>query len=277
MRRVCAVIEKKGVPGRNPLLSPLRERLAERAVELLEWDPTGAVHLPPRAPAADLYLLKADDPAALSAAGSLVDQGAPCLNSYWATDAAHDKVRTHTRLARAGFPVPATWLVSESDTLAGLLAEGPRFVKPTRGAHGKHAGILAKGEAGRAGPGPWLVQEVVGDGSPFVLKVYGVGSRTAVRRVAFVPGVVDLPREPVEGTDPSPSRLAGAAAEICGLFCYGADFVVGRDGLVLVDLNAFPGYRGVPEAPEWIAGAVLAELELADGGPADWSRELAVC
>jgi ribosomal protein S6--L-glutamate ligase len=260
MMRVCAVLEAEGVPGRNPLLDPLRRRLAERAVELIDWDPTGILELPPRAPEADLYLLKADDPAALSAAGCLVGQGARCLNSYSATDAAHDKARTHSRLARAGLPVPATCLISDHHALAAELEAGPRFVKPVRGAHGQQAGMLGRGEADSAGPGPWLVQELVGDGSPVVLKVYGVGSRNSVRRVAFVPGVVDSPREPVEGADPSLSRIAIAAAEICGLVCYGADFVVGREGPVLVDLNAFPGYRGVPEAARWIADAALAEL-----------------
>jgi ribosomal protein S6--L-glutamate ligase len=260
MKRVCAVIEARGVPGRNPLLDPLRRRLADEGVELAEWDPTGALPLPPQTPQADLYLLKADDPAALAAAGCLDDRGARCLNPYSATEAAHDKARTHARLASAGLPVPATWLVSGSEALAAALDGEPRFVKPIRGAHGQHAAILMKGEAERAGPGPWLVQEVVGDGSPLVLKVYGVGSHTAVRHVAFVPGVVDLPREPVDSLHPSLSEIAVAAAEVCGLVCYGADFVVGREGPMLVDLNAFPGYRGVPEAAEWIADVVLAEL-----------------
>lgn len=259
-RSVCAIVEARGVPGRNPVLEPLRRRLAKDGVELTEWDPTGALPLPPRAPEADLYLLKADDPAALAAAGCLHDRGARCLNSYSATTAAHDKVRTHSRLARAGLPVPETSLVSDPNALAAELDAGPRFVKPVRGLHGEHAALLGPGEERRAGPGPWLVQELVGDGSPFVLKVYGVGSRTAVRRMAFVSGVVDGPRRPVNAVDPSLSTLAAAAAELCGLVCYGVDFVLGRDGPVLVDVNAFPGYRGVPEASNWIAEAVLAGL-----------------
>jgi ribosomal protein S6--L-glutamate ligase len=260
MKSVCAVIEARELPGRNPILEPLRRRLAQDGVELTEWDPTGALHLPPRAPSADLYLLKADDPAALAAAGCLADRGARFLNSFSATNAAHDKARTHSRLARARLPVPTTSLVSDRDALAAELDAAPRFVKPVHGAHGEHAALLGPGQAERAGPGPWLVQEIVGDGSPLVLKVYGVGSRTAVRRAVVVPGVVDVPRQPVNGVDASLSPLAVAAAEICGLVCYGADFVVGREGPVLVDLNAFPGYRGVREAPDWLAEAVLREL-----------------
>jgi ribosomal protein S6--L-glutamate ligase len=268
MKTVCAVIEAKGVPGRNPLLPPLRERLAERAVQLVEWDPTGAVHLPPRAPDADLYLLKADDPVALAAAGCLHDAGAPCLNSYDATEAAHDKPRTLARLLRAGLPVPTTWLVSEPEALEGTLEESPRFVKPLRGAHGEGAGLLRPGEGYRAGPGPWLVQEVVGDGSPFVCKVYGVGTRTAVRRMRFSPGVLDAAREPVEDVDPAITRISTAAAEACELDCFGVDVLFGEDGPVLVDVNAFPGYRGVPEAADWIAEAIAARLRQASDAAA---------
>lgn len=260
MRRVCAVVEASGVEGRNPILEPLGRRLAEHEVELVTWDPTLSTELPPQAPDADLYLLKADDPAALSAAGCLADEGAPFLNSYWATEAAHDKARTQSRLVRAGLPMPATRLVSAAAQLAAELEAGPRFVKPVRGAHGDEAGPLGRGEAESAGPGPWLVQEVIGDGSSAVLKVYGVRSQTAVRRMVFVPGVVDAPRECVDDADQSLARMAVTAAEVCRLVCYGVDFVIGRDGPVIVDVNAFPGYRDVPDAAEWLAAAVISEL-----------------
>ena len=42
---------------------------------------------------------------------------------------------------------------------------------------------------------------------------------------------------------------APRAAAACGLTCWGADFLLGPDGPVLIDLNAFPGYRSVDEAP----------------------------
>jgi ribosomal protein S6--L-glutamate ligase len=72
--------------------------------------------------------------------------------------------------------------------------------------------------------------------------------------------VVDTPREPTQGYDPAVEETARRAAACCGLVCYGADFVVGPDGPVLVDLNAFPGYRGVEAGPAWVADAVLDQL-----------------
>lgn len=258
--RVCALVEAGGVRGRNPLLPPLRDRLASADVVLVAWDPTGVFALPPRPPEADLYLLKGDHPSILSAAACLADLGARCLNGYGATAAAADKARTLARLTRAGLPVPASRVVGDGGRLAELLLEGPRFVKPVRGAHGEDVKLLGPGEADRAGRGPWLVQEPV-SGNGYDFKVYGVGTRVAVRRARFEPGRVDAPREAVEHPDPALGRIAIAAAAACGLDCYGADFVLGPDGPVLVDLNAFPGYRGVDEAPAWVGEAVLAALE----------------
>lgn len=258
-RRVCAVVEAGTVAGRNPLLPPLAEALAEAGVELVSWDPTaGFSPTCPEAPAADLYLLKGDHPAVASAGGCLADAGAPCLNTLAATSLTRDKARALARAAAAGVPVPETVVIADTAGLPAAVARGERIVKPVVGAHGAGVRRLAPGEALPAGPGPWLVQEVViGDG--YDRKVYGVGRRTAVRRLCFEAGRVDGARLPCP-PDPVMERHARTAAAACGLVCWGADFVVGPDGPVLVDVNAFPGYRGVAEAPTWVAEAVLRAL-----------------
>lgn len=257
-RRACILVEADGVAGRNPLLPGLRAELGHRGVDLVAWDPTGGVDLPPCAPDADVYLLKSDHPLALAAAGCLHDAGAACLNGYPVTAAAQDKARVLALLSRAGLPVPTTRLVAERDDLAAALAEGTRFVKPLQGFHGIGAGRLGPGDAARAGPGPWLVQEPVGEGDS-VLKVYGVADHVAVRRMTFRPGVIDAARTPVADAAVV-AELAREAAEAAGLVCFGVDFVVGTSGPVLVDLNPFPGYRSVGEAPEWVADAVVGVL-----------------
>lgn len=258
--RVCSIVEGSKAPGRNPLLGPLAERLRDRQIELTMWDPTCAISIPPVAPDADLYLLKADHPAALSAAACLADAGAACLNDFASTEAAHDKGRMLARLHRSGLPVPASCLVGDRQALGELLDAKPRFVKPLRGAHGIGSGKLGPGEALKAGAGPWLVQEVVG-ACGVVIKAYGVGHRVAFRRMGFIPGAVDGPRERLDDADPVLTELAMRAAEVAGLVCFGADFVPTERGEVLVDLNAFPGYRSVPEAADWVTGAVVDALK----------------
>jgi ribosomal protein S6--L-glutamate ligase len=258
--RVCAVVEASATPGRNPLLPPLAAELGRRRIELVVWDPTESLDLPPHMPEADLYLLKADDPLAIAAGACVHDAGARCLNSYPATAAARDKARMHALLAERGLPVPESRLVGSRRALEEALADGPRFVKPVQGAHGVGAHLLRAGEAARAGSGPWLVEQPVAGSSDDVLKVYGVDGRAAVRRMRFRPGVVDAPREVVEDVDPVVLDVACAAAEAAELVCWGADFVVGDDGPVLVDLNPFPGYRTVDEAPAWLADAIEEAL-----------------
>lgn len=257
--RVCALVEAGGVPGRNPLLPALAEQLRGEGVALLTWDPTSAFDLPVAAPAADLYLLKGDAPGVLTAASCLADAGARVLNSLEATGLVTDKARALARVAAAGVRVPRTSVVGDRGALAAALADGERVVKPVVGAHGDGVRRLGPGQAGEASPGPWLVQEAVGDGGRD-LKVYGVGDRTAVRGVRFVAGVVDQPREAVDDVPAGLEDAARAAAAACGLVCWGADFLLGEDGPVLIDVNAFPGYRGVPEGPRWVADAVLEAL-----------------
>ena len=258
--RVVALVEAGSAPGRNPLLPPLAACLAERDVELLAWDPTGSLPLPLTAPEADLYLVKGDHPDVLTAAACLADLGAPLLNSLAATELVTDKARAVARAATAGVRVPRSVLVGDQMSLADELARGPRFVKPVRGAHGTGVRRLGPGQAGSAGTGPWLVQEPVGDGGPD-LKVYGVGERAAVRAMTFSPGVVDGVREPVAAVPAGLLDAARTVAAACGLVSWGADFLLDDDGPVLVDVNAFPGYRTVEEAPRWIADAVVHELQ----------------
>ena len=258
---MCALVEAGGVPGRNPLLPLLGAALADRGIDLVAWDPTTCFGLLPSAPEADLFLVKGDHPAVLTAAGCLADAGARLLNTLEASALVADKARALARVAAAGVPVPASVVVGDVASLGDALAGGPRIVKPVRGAHGNGVRRLGPGEQGQASGGPWLVQEAVGSGGPD-LKVYGVGARAAVRAVRFVPGVVDAPREVLDDPPAGLCALGARAAEACGVTCWGADFLLGPDGPVLIDLNAFPGYRGVTEAPGWVADAVVTALEM---------------
>ncbi|WP_020386043.1 ATP-grasp domain-containing protein [Kribbella catacumbae] len=258
-RRVCVLVEALSAPGRNPLLATLAGQLALRQVVMAVFDAT-APWSPSDLPDADLYLIKGDDPAVLAAAGCLTDRGAPCLNDLEATLRAADKARIVALLQQAGLPVPCTVVAANADAVASILdrAGVPAFVKPLRGAHGTGAVALRPGQR-PDGDGPWLIQELVPSDSMDV-KVYGVGPRTALRRMRVEPGKVDGVRSPVFEPDPYIARIAIAAADTCGLICWGADILLGPDGPVLVDVNAFPGYRSVPAAAAWVADAVIQAL-----------------
>ncbi|MDQ4069776.1 MAG: hypothetical protein M3203_09965, partial [Actinomycetota bacterium] len=53
-------------------------------------------------------------------------------------------------------------------------------------------------------------------------------------------------------------RAAVAAGAALGLEIFGVDLVVGGDGPVVVDVNGFPGFKGVPPAAAWIADHLRA-------------------
>lgn len=263
--RVCVLIEAGADPGRNPLLRPLRSALAARGARCTAFDAT-APWSPCDLPPAEVFLIKGGDPAVLGAAGAVADAGGVCLNGLDTTLRVVDKARVLSLLGRAGLPVPATTVAADADAVAGLLraAGAPRFVKPLCGRLGRGTGVLSPGERPE-GAGPWLVQEVV-DGPGYDYKVCGVGRRAAVLRVRVEPGRLDVPRVPVPHPDPCLTRLGLRTAEVCGLVCWGIDVVVGADGPVVVDVNTFPGYRGVPDAAVWIADAALATADTRVGG-----------
>lgn len=255
--RVCVLVEAGWDAGRNPLLRPLGAALAARGGSLASFDATVPWE-PSDLPGADVFLIKGGDPAVLCAAGAVADAGGACINDLPATLRAIDKIRTLALLERAGLPVPSTTVAADEGAVADLLRTvgGPRFVKPLRGRLGRGAGTLHPGEH-PAGGGPWLVQDVI-DGPGFDYKVCGVGGRAAVLRVRVEPGRLDVPRVPVPDPDPALVRLGLRTAEACGLTCWGIDVVTCADGPVIVDVNTFPGFRGVPDAAGWVADAALA-------------------
>ena len=51
-------------------------------------------------------------------------------------------------------------------------------------------------------------------------------------------------------------ELARRCGRAFGLTLYGLDLIEGPDGPVIVDVNYFPGYRGVPGAAERVAEQV---------------------
>ena len=53
-------------------------------------------------------------------------------------------------------------------------------------------------------------------------------------------------------------RIALRCGEVSGLGLYGLDMIEGLDGPVVVDLNYFPSYRGVPEAAPLVADYIEA-------------------
>lgn len=65
---------------------------------------------------------------------------------------------------------------------------------------------------------------------------------------------------PFDVDDPL-AELARTAVAGLDLHLAGIDVVLGPDGPVVVDVNSFPGYRGVHGAPEGVVQHLLAHLD----------------
>lgn len=214
------------------------------------------------APPWDLVVLRSESAAALHVAAAAQAWGIPSVNSAAATRMAQDKLVVALMLQGAGLPVApswATWFDPATAEVPTALDERALVVKAVRGTQG--VGIWPVDAGGlselrtRLPDGPYLVMEKVehfGDD----LKVYAAGDwLTAIERpfparslAEKLGRAVALPPEVADAT-----RRAG---ELLGLTCFGVDFVQGADGWVMVDVNAFPGYKGA----EGIIEALVAEI-----------------
>jgi ribosomal protein S6--L-glutamate ligase len=85
------------------------------------------------------------------------------------------------------------------------------------------------------------------------LKVYVVGDQMwAITRPFPARTLADKLGAPAR-VPPGIREAAVACGRALGLELYGVDFLVAGDEFFAVDVNAFPGYKGVPDAPRAVA------------------------
>jgi ribosomal protein S6--L-glutamate ligase len=202
----------------------------------------------------DLYLLKSYTELSLSFAGALSAQGAKLINPYDGCAAARNKIVCYQMLRKAGVPVPNAWITSDLGSLAPLLCQHALILKPVMGWRGEGIRVVRDESELAAIPhvqDPLLIQEYIENrGEDLRLYVAGkevFGIRKRFSRTSFA---VDGEPVPVSREMRSIARLCG---RIFGLQLYGIDVIEGADGPRVVDVNYFPGYKGVPGAAYAVA------------------------
>jgi ribosomal protein S6--L-glutamate ligase len=206
-------------------------------------------------PEYDLYLLKSHTEVSLSLAGLLHARGAWMLNPYLSCATTQNKVIAARILRAAGIPTPDTWVMGDSTLLEPLLEEHPLFIKPYMGHRGAGVALVHTAEelaAATAGVDyPLLAQKYIpGPGED--LKVYCVGDQVFAVKKPFSSTSFAVPGEPVPVT-PEVRDISVRTGIALGLGLYGLDIIESPDGPVVVDVNYFPGYKGVPNAAAVIA------------------------
>ncbi|MEW2622924.1 ATP-grasp domain-containing protein [Streptomyces sp. NPDC048106] len=199
--------------------------------------------------------------------------GLTTVNDARAIRGVRDKVLAAVIGRSHGLPVPLTYAVSRWESLAEVPeADYPLVVKPADGSSGRGVRLLMSPDQLRA-LGADLADQGTLIAQPYVpnsgtdLKVYCVdGEMYATERCSpLQPSLttrerrVRLPKEV--------ARIAAEVGRVYGLQLYGVDVLMGPDGPMVVDVNDFPSFRQVPDAPARVARAILRLARDADTTP----------
>jgi ribosomal protein S6--L-glutamate ligase len=208
----------------------------------------------------DLYLLKSGTETALSFAGTLHAAGAKILNPYPSVVAIRDKIISTKMLQSAGAPLPETYFASSAPQLADLLKDGPLVVKPFWAAsQGRGVQVIRTVEE--------LDRATAEDGLVFAqrfhrpdgrdLKLYVIGEQVfGVRRIWPPKTLEDKLGEPFD-VSPEMREIALRCGRVFGVGLYGVDLITSDGKPYVVDINTFPGFKGVARAAELLAEYIL--------------------
>jgi ribosomal protein S6--L-glutamate ligase len=256
--RLYFLLVRRVPPVQSPVLADVFERLERRgftveggiAEELVDRVDT-------LDPEHDLYLLKSHTELSLSLAGVLHARGARLLNPYESCATTQNKIIAFRRLRAAGVPVPRSWVTGDFRLLRSVAERFPLIVKPYLGHRGIGIHVVQTPRDLDRLPhtdGAVIVQEYL-EGSGEDLKLYVVGERVFGVRKPFSPESFTVPGVPCE-VDAEARSMALRVGRALGLGLYGIDVVESPAGPAVVDVNYFPGYKGVPGAGALIASYI---------------------
>ena len=169
-----------------------------------------------------------------------------------------DRVAILRALAAAGVPVPLSTRVDSWAEVRALACDGVVVVKRTRGA-GRGQEVTSTITAEPPFDGPYVVEPwIPNDGLD--RKLYVAGDEVfGLLKPSTLSAEHGGPAEPFEVSG-ALRELGAGAAHAVGLHLCGVDVVLGSRGPVVVDVNPFPGYRGIPGAPRAVADHLLTHL-----------------
>jgi ribosomal protein S6--L-glutamate ligase len=205
----------------------------------------------------DLYILKSHAELWLSLAGVLHNLGAHLLNPYPACMAAYNKIVASQTLRAASIPCPVSWVTGNLHLLRSIVAERPLIIKPCFGGRGRDVHVVRNPHELAGVPPierPWLIQEYV-PGPGVDLKLYVIGDQVFGLRKPVTSDSYKVPGQPCD-VDDHVREIAVRCGQVFGLGLYGLDVIESPDGPVVVDVNYFPSYKGVPDAARLMADYV---------------------
>ena len=269
--KICLIMDNPETP-RHPVIGRALHTLSTthdvRFLDMRRLTSAQALAQEERHPQADLYLLKSHAPAALEVAHHLEQRGALVVNSWAASVACQDRLRMAQLLHQAALPWPHTWHFATLKDLLGReevlsILPFPLMIK----SHFSHRGDLVakvhnvealEALAAQWSQEPVVLQEfVAGDGWDSKVWVIDQQLFAARRRT---PLEAQASKEDVAlSAEGLPSEWAQITLEVGRVFdlrLYGVDLLVTERGPIIVDVNAFPGFRGVHGASSALVALV---------------------
>lgn len=268
---ICLIMDNPETPHHPVIAVALQQLSATHDVRLLDvrtLSSDEAIALEETHPQADLYLLKSHAPQALDVAHVLEQKGARVVNSWASSVACQDRVLMAQRMKEARLPWPDTWsfatlgsMLSDRSTLANL--PFPMIIKSYYSHRGDLVGKVHTIEELEALAAEWSQERVVlqefaaGDG--WDIKMWVIDQQIfAARRRTPLEANASKEDFPI-AREELPGDWAHIALEIGRVFnmrLYGVDLLITKRGPMIVDVNSFPGFRGVPGADSALVALV---------------------
>ena len=262
--RLCFIIDEKYRHESMPLAVVHQLRQWGHDVALLEPHATVIRLSDLVTQRCDAYILKtASVGPGLSLLEAAEAAGIPTINNARSVRLVRDKAVAIAVAHAHGLPVPPTYFVAHPRLLAQIPPEDyPLVVKPSKGSACRHIYRVnhPTDVAALALPGSThaflLAQRYVGNPG-FDVKLYALGTQVyAVRKKSPLHPDVNGSEGLIPVT-PELRRLALNVGALFGLDIYGVDVVETPKGWVGLDINDFPGFKGVPGAVALIATFLL--------------------
>ena len=260
---ICLIMDNPETPH-HPVIGVALQKLSQtHTVRLLDVRPlTGeqAITQEQAFQQADLYLLKSHAPQALAVAHYLEQQGATVVNSWASSVACQDRVLMAERMKEAHLPWPETsFFPSLEDLLSQSLSTltFPFIIKSHYSHRGDLVGKIDSVEELQALAPRWSKEPVVlqafakSDGWDIKLWVVDQQIFAARRRTPLTQGASkeDIPLS-AEELPEEWVHITRTIGQVFDLRLYGIDLLISEHGPIIVDVNSFPGFRGVPGADD---------------------------
>lgn len=263
--QICLIMDNPETPH-HPIiavaLKALSNRYTVRLLDVRGLTGTQAMALEAEHQPADLYLLKSHAPQALELAHALEQSGHLMVNSWSSSQACQDRALMTEQMQKAHLPWPQTRAFSTlaeatNDLTLASASAWPLIMKSRFSHRGDLVDKLKSREQMLALLPDWSEEPVVlqefvpGDGWDIKLWVIDKQVFAARRRTPLEPGASKEDFPISDDELPSEWRnLALAIGQAFGMPLYGVDLLITEKGPLIVDVNAFPGFRGVPGASE---------------------------